>query len=111
MAKLSESEIQDFATFPVGIDENGDFDTDLQPQIEFEALKNGSIQAVLRENCSIDAILNSAKLAETAELSPVNTLQVKNKLYILFCGKNALESAKKLDFFQVADIQHRKRHG
>lgn len=98
VAKLSESEIQDFATFPVGVDENGDFDTDLQPQIEFEALKNGAVQAVLRENCTIDAVLNSAKLAETTELSPVNTLQIKNKLYILFCGKNALENAKRLDF-------------
>lgn len=98
VADLSNSEIKDFTNFPVGIDENGDFDTDLQAQIEIRPTKGEDMLISPSESCSLDAILNSAKLTQDTELSQVNTLQIGRKLYVLFCGSGALENAKKIDF-------------
>lgn len=98
LADLSKSEIKDFTKFPINVDENGDFETDLPAQIIFNPNKKGTITATVQEDSKICAVLNSAKLTEATELSPINTFQLKNKLYIIFEGANALENAKKIDF-------------
>lgn len=98
VADLSKSEILDFTKFPLCLDENGDFGTDLEPVIKFEAQKNGKIKALPVHEGKMQGILNSASLAEAEELEPINTFQFADKLYILFSGKDALENAKKLDF-------------
>lgn len=98
IADCLKSKSYDFTSFPVEINENGEFNTNSIPAFSLKSGKNGAATIAPEAGFEGKAFLNSAPLNEAKELLASNTFQYGSHIYIIFSGEKAGADARRVDF-------------